>query len=224
MLVHRLQLFKERKNKVGQTKRKKKFENKSLPLCILESCVCFSSILSTAIFGGFLTCKEFDTAQSVAFGKSLWSVYGHPQVFSEVPSSLCLNLFFPVGHPTLPPLAEHQKLFVLSAEQRPKPLFSKEKPDIVKAGNLFRFIQDICLLTSWFTSFSMQISGYISPHQNTHAAEISKAPDLMWCEVPYWSDSSFPLTTEGDTDNHTSGPSGVLLCLPLEEINLCHIT
>lgn len=137
MLVHDLRLFKERKNKVGQTKRKKKFENKSLPLCILESCVCFSSILSTAIFGGFLTCKEFDTAQSVAFGKSLWSVYDHPQVFSEVPSSLCLNLFFPVGHPTLPPLAEHQKLFVLSAEQRPKPLFSKEKPDIVKAGNLF---------------------------------------------------------------------------------------
>lgn len=196
LLGHDLWFFKERKLKWDSLKKKKKSLKINLfPVCyVLESCVCFSSlILSPAIFGGFLSCNKFDTVLSAALGKSLLYSYGHSQIFSAVLWSLCFSLFSPTVYPIFPPHTEHQKLFVPSAGQRYKLLFSKDNPDTAKTVNLSPvFSQDLCLLTSCSTSFSMQMSGFMPPNQNAHAAKRDFQSHQILCGVKCHLEVLFP--------------------------------
>lgn len=132
-----------------KTKQERIKENKSLKINLFcsASLEVISPVLNTANFGGFLTCKVFDTGHSVAFGKSLRSIYGHPRSSQKFPG-LCVSVcFFLWAIPPSHHMLNIKKLFVLSAEQRSKPLFSWDKPDIIKAVNLFPVLVRLCLFT-----------------------------------------------------------------------------
>lgn len=136
------------------------------------------------------------SSPSAAFGESLWSSYGHSQMFSEVPLSLfVLQSIFSYG----PPHAEHQKLFVPSAEQRSKPLFSKDNPDTAKAGNLFQ----VFLWISVSSPHALQAFPHRCPgsfhliKMHMQQREISKSSDLTWCEMSSWSVFCLPADYRG---------------------------
>lgn len=130
-----------RQNKIE----KKKKSNLFPACCVLESCLCFSSlILSPVIFEGFLNCNKIDTVPSAAFGNPVVPPISS-QKFSD--RCLCFSLFSPVVHFTFPPHTQHLKLFVPSLEQRSEPLFNKDMPDAAKAGNLFPFFLRISVFS-----------------------------------------------------------------------------
>lgn len=107
---------------------------------------------------------------------SLWKIpvvypWSPPDLLRSSLVSVSQSIFFLWAFPSLPPHAEHEKVICS--------LCRIEIQTFVQLGQAWHckswqsvpsFIQDMCLLTLSFISFSMQMSKHVSPHQNTHAA------------------------------------------------------
>lgn len=173
LLGHDLWLFKERKTKWDRIKLKKikKKSNKSLPclLCTWKLCLFLQSYFKSSNFWRFPQLQQNWHSPFC----SLWKPCGPSHIFSEVLWSLfVLQSIFPCGAPHLP--TPHSTSEVICS------LSGTEIRTFVQQGHAWHckswqsvpiFSQDLCLLTSCSTSFPTQMSRFILPNQNAHAAK-----------------------------------------------------